>query len=111
MDIYKEIAGLRADVSSLKTILLDLTKAVSTIHCENYKREKRFLNAQEAAVYLEISESSFHRCKEKIPFVKKGKRFMYKVEDLDHYIEKNAVSADKKIDFTNVSKFKVYATA
>jgi hypothetical protein len=115
MDIYEEINGIRTDVQSLKTILLELIEAVGIIgatthsYCEVHG--KKFLNGKEAAKYLEVSESSFRRHKEKIPFIKKGKRLVYKVEDLDSYVKQRTVNTDKEIDFMKVSKNRAYAIA
>jgi hypothetical protein len=115
MDIYEEIVGLRNDIASLNTVLSELVKVANiieaTVLCEVYEDKKKFLNAREAAVYLEVSDSSFHRCKERIPFVRKGKRLMYKVEDLDNYIKQNTVNSNKNIDFTKSPKARFYATA
>jgi DNA polymerase III sliding clamp (beta) subunit (PCNA family) len=99
MDIYKEITSLRTDVSSLKTMLSDAIKLMqesSAITFQTHDR-KKYLNAKEAATYLNMSDSTFHRYKEKLPYAKKGKRLVYKTEDLDNYLKQ--INVNEEIDF------------
>jgi hypothetical protein len=59
--------------------------------------QKKYLNAKEAATYLNMSDSTFRRHKEMFPYAKKGKRIVYKTDDLDNYLKQ--INVNESIDF------------
>jgi hypothetical protein len=104
MDIYKEITGLREDILSLKTMLSEVTRLVraSTSVTAQTCMKKKYLYAREAAEYLNISESTFHRHKVRLPIMKVGGRLVYKVDDLDNYLKEMTLSVGEGIDFVKI---------
>ncbi|MDR1628465.1 MAG: helix-turn-helix domain-containing protein [Oscillospiraceae bacterium] len=90
---------------ALKIMLSEVTglvRASAPMTVQQTYVKKKYLDAREAAAYLEISERTFHRYKDKFPVVKRGGRFVYRVEDLDCRLEQMTVSVNKEIDFVKI---------
>jgi Helix-turn-helix domain len=58
-----------------------------------FSKTQKFLNEQDAAAYLTLKAQSLRamRCQSKGPtFLKLGRRVLYRLADLDAYVEKHA---------------------
>jgi Helix-turn-helix domain len=59
-----------------------------------FNKEKKYVNEHDAAAYLTLKPQSLRamRCQSKGPaFLKLGRRVLYRLCDLDAYVEKHAV--------------------
>ena len=53
--------------------------------------EDRLLTIDEAAEYLRVSRSTLWRLMKEIPYIKLGRRVLFKMSDIDKYLESKKV--------------------
>ena len=71
---------------------------------------KNYINLHDAALYLCVSESKLYKLthKREIPFLKMGRRNVFKLSDLENFIEKGRVFSHDEYNFYTILFTQLY---
>ena len=62
------------------------------------QKEVRYLTLQDAAKYISMSASYLYKNKgDEIPFIQKGAKILFDVEDLDEWMKKDKVATKQQV--------------
>ena len=74
--------------SNIEELLKEITTSLQNIERMVIKKEKPFLNINEASEYLSIPKNTLYQytSNNQIPYYKQGKKVFFSIEELDNFI-------------------------